>query len=83
MLKKEGNLNDFESKYKDSISKKTKMIHTFTTRKLEDLLSSSTKNVAQEVVNCLIPQSQIGILLELESQTGSNMNSTQNGFQKY
>lgn len=46
MLKKEGNLNDFESKYKDSINKKTKMINTFTTRKLEDLLSSSTKNVA-------------------------------------
>ena len=46
MPKKEGNLNDFDGKYKDSINKKTKMIHTFTTRKLEDLLSSSTKNVA-------------------------------------
>jgi hypothetical protein len=33
---------------------------------LEDLLNNSTKNVAQEVVTCLIPKRGEGVLVTLE-----------------
>jgi len=36
---------------------------------LEELLNNSTKNVAQEVVTCLIPRRGEGVLVLLEGQT--------------
>jgi len=38
------------------IRKKEDVINKFSCLQLEDLLNNSTKNVAQEVVQCLIPQ---------------------------
>lgn len=45
----------FESFYNETISKKNIVILKFSNKQLEDLLRSSTKNVALEVVSCLIP----------------------------
>lgn len=42
------------------------MIEKFDSKELEHLLSNSTKNVAQEVVGCLIPAKGKGILNEIE-----------------
>ena len=44
------------------------MIHKFTSLQLEELLNNSTKNVAQEVVTCLIPKKGEGVLVTLENQ---------------
>lgn len=46
LYKKEGKLNDFEEGFKQSISKKSSIIKKFTSVQLEDLLRTSTKNVA-------------------------------------
>ena len=42
-------------------------IEKFDSKELEHLLSNSTKNVAQEVVGCLIPAKGKGILNEIEN----------------
>lgn len=46
LYKKEGKLNEFESGFKQSIAKKTAIIKKFSSIQLEDLLRTSTKNVA-------------------------------------
>ena len=68
LYKKDGKLNEFEEGFKQSIAKKTTIIKKFTSLQLEDLLRTSTKNVAQEVVSSLIPQQPggTGVLAELE-----------------
>ena len=46
LYKKEGKLADFEEGFKQSIAKKSNIIKKFTSVQLEDLLRTSTKNVA-------------------------------------
>ena len=46
MFKKEGKIEEFEEGFIASISKKNTVISKFTSLHLEDLLRSSTKNVA-------------------------------------
>ena len=67
LYKKEGRLHEFEEGYKQSISKKSTIIKKFTSMQLEDLLRTSTKNVAQEVVSSLIPSAGgMGVLADIE-----------------
>ena len=67
LYKKEGRLHEFEEGYKQSISKKSTIIKKFTSMQIEDLLRTSTKNVAQEVVSSLIPSAGgMGVLAEIE-----------------
>jgi hypothetical protein len=46
LFKKEGKLHEFEEGFKQSIGKKSTIIKKFTSIQLEDLLRTSTKNVA-------------------------------------
>lgn len=63
LYKKEGKLDEFEEGFHQSISKKSTIIKKFSSIQLEDLLRTSTKNVAQEVVSSLIPpQGGLGVL---------------------
>ena len=77
MLKKENKLSststaqEFEAAYKDVIDRKNTVVQRFSSNQLEDLLKTSTKNVAQEVVSCMIPVNEgengmKGLLHELE-----------------
>ena len=67
LYKKEGKLNEFEEGFKQSINKKSTIIRKFTCIQLEDLLRTSTKNVAQEVVSSLIPQQGgLGVLADID-----------------
>jgi hypothetical protein len=50
------------------VQKKREVIEKFDSLELESLLSNSTKNVAQEVVSCLIPSKGKGVLKELQDQ---------------
>ena len=73
LYKKEGKLNEFEEGFKQSISKKSTIIRKFTSIQLEDLLRTSTKNVAQEVVSSLIPQTGgIGVLADVDKVFGGS-----------
>jgi hypothetical protein len=45
----------YESQVKDIVAKKQTVVGRFTISQLEDLLTSSTKNIAHEVVSCMIP----------------------------
>ena len=56
MFKKEGRVGEFEREYPVTIRKKDEVIQRFSSFQLEELLNNSTKNVAQEVVTCLIPK---------------------------
>lgn len=50
-----------------SIQKKSTIIKKFSSIQLEDLLRTSTKNVAQEVVSSLIPpQGGLGVLADVQ-----------------
>ena len=67
LYKKEGKLNEFESGFQNSIQKKSTIIKKFSSIQLEDLLRTSTKNVAQEVVSSLIPpQGGLGVLADVQ-----------------
>lgn len=88
LYKKDGKLNEFEEGYNQSISKKQAIIKKFSSSQLEDLLRTSTKNVAQEVVSSIIPQlGGQGILAEIDQalqgtniiNSGVGMNSNQRG----
>jgi hypothetical protein len=46
LYKKEGKINEFEEGFRQSISKKSAIIKKFSSIQLEDLLRTSTKNVA-------------------------------------
>ena len=69
MYKKEGRLDQFEMAYPDTIRRKEEVIQRFSSLQLEELLNNSTKNVAQEVVTCLIPKKGEGVLVLIESST--------------
>ena len=59
----------YESQVKDTVAKKQTVVGKFTTSQLEDLLTSSTKNIAHEVVSCMIPVSgQPGLLQKIEQE---------------
>ena len=64
--KKEDKQHLFEAQYPETIRRKEQVIQKFTSLQLEELLNSSTKNVAQEVVTCLIPRRGEGVLVILE-----------------
>ena len=66
MDKKEGRLEQFEEQYPETIRRKEEVIHRFSSFQLEELLNNSTKNVAQEVVTCLIPKKGEGVLMLIE-----------------
>lgn len=55
LFKNEGRLQTFHEQYPDIVKRKKEVIEKFDSKELEHLLSNSTKNVAQEVVGCLIP----------------------------
>jgi len=82
LYKKEGRLHEFEDGYKQSIAKKSTIIKKFTSMQLEDLLRTSTKNVAQEVVSSLIPSNGgMGVLADIERSL-SQQSSIKRGSQK-
>lgn len=69
ILKREGKLDSFEANYKKLSQQKMTVLKNFNGNKLEDMLKTSTKNVAQEVVSILINHSRdcaYGILPDLE-----------------
>ena len=66
LYKKDGKLSEFEEGFQQSIQKKLAIIKKFSSVQLEDLLRTSTKNVAQEVVSSLIPPNGgLGVLAEV------------------
>mmetsp|Transcript_24714 Transcript_24714/g.30847 ORF Transcript_24714/g.30847 Transcript_24714/m.30847 type:complete len:161 (-) Transcript_24714:154-636(-) len=77
MYKKEGRLDQFDESYPDTIRRKDEVIHRFSSYQLEELLNNSTKNVAQEVVTCLIPKKGEGVLVLIETQHQSARGSSQ------
>jgi len=81
LYKKEGKLDEFEEGFHQSISKKSTIIKKFSSIQLEDLLRTSTKNVAQEVVSSLIPpQGGLGVLAQVEKYCqANNMNPLAGG----
>ena len=68
MYKKEGRIDQFEDQYPETIRRKEEVIQRFSSMQLEELLNNSTKNVAQEVVTCLIPKKGEGVLVMIEDQ---------------
>ena len=73
MFKKEGRLDQFEVQYPVTIRRKDEVIHRFSSLQLEELLNNSTKNVAQEVVTCLIPKKGEGVLVLIEQQHSDSL----------
>lgn len=85
MFKKEEKLDQFDKEYPLTIKRKEEVINKFTSLQLEDLLNNSTKNVAQEVVTCLIPKRGEGVLVTLEltyPQINANKTSDNNRINK-
>lgn len=77
LYKKEGKLDEFEEGFQQSIQKKTQIIKKFSSIQLEDLLRTSTKNVAQEVVSSLIPaQGGLGVLADVQQSEVGQLNSS-------
>lgn len=66
IFKNEGKFQKFHEQFPTIIQRKKEVIQKFEAIELEHLLSNSTKNVAQEVVGCLIPAKGKGILNQLE-----------------
>jgi hypothetical protein len=54
MYKKDDKLAQFESDYPTTVAQKHEITGKFSVVQLEELLLNSTKNVAHEVVMCLI-----------------------------
>ncbi len=65
-FKKEDRMAQFESEYPETIGRKQEVTDKFSNYQLEELLNNSTKNVAQEVVTCLIPRKGEGVLCYFE-----------------
>ena len=61
--KKGGRLSEFERGYQTVMSKKQGVIRKFSNQQLENLLKTSTKTVAQEIVVCLISNAKEGGIL--------------------
>ncbi len=56
---------EFEAEYAKEQERKQAIIQAFSVAQLEDMLRSSTRNVAYEVVNCLIPCTSPGVLFNI------------------
>lgn len=69
MYKKEERLVAFDAEYPETIRRKQEVTNKFSSLQLEDLLNNSTKNVAQEVVTCLIPRKGDGVLCNFDAAT--------------
>ncbi len=73
VYKKEGRLNEFERGYEKMTKHKLTILSNFGSKKLEELLEKSTKNVAQEVVSILISvtssasNAKVGLLSAMEN----------------
>lgn len=72
-FKKEDKPHLFEAQYPETIRRKEHVIAKFSNNQLEELLNNSTKNVAQEVVTCLIPRRGEGVLVYLESHSSASL----------
>jgi hypothetical protein len=70
-FKKDNKIELFESTYPSQIQRKEEVIRKFTNMQLEELLNNSTKNVAQEIVKCLIPDKGEGVLVQMEQHLNS------------
>ena len=55
----------FEENYLSESQKRQIIIQGFSVSQLEDMLRTSTKNVAHEVVSCLIPSRNNGVLTNI------------------
>ena len=69
IYKREGKIDTFESSYKKMTQQKLSVLKNFSGAKLEEMLKTSTKNVAQEVVSILISHSNLytfGVLPDIE-----------------
>lgn len=69
IYKREGKLDTFEANYKKMTQQKLSVLKNFSGAKLEEMLKTSTKNVAQEVVSILISHSKVysfGVLPDIE-----------------
>ena len=64
--KKEGRSEQFGSECPETIRSKDECITRFSCYQLEELLNNSTRNVAQQIVTCLIPRKGEGVLVFLE-----------------
>jgi small nuclear ribonucleoprotein (snRNP)-like protein len=62
-------LSEFERGYLTVMSKKQGVIRKFSNQQLENLLKTSTKTVAQEIVVCLISNAKEGGILVNIDQT--------------
>ena len=67
MYKKEDKLELFEPEYPQTIKGKSEVTNKFSVPQLEELLFNGTKNVAKEVVMCLISSKGDGVLSQIES----------------
>ena len=65
VLKTGTNEKDFERDYEFKEDQKNVIIQGFSAAQLEEMLRSSTRNVAQEVVSCLIDSAGRGVLTEI------------------
>jgi len=68
MIKASANVKigqDFESEYNREQERKQVIIQAFSVSQLEEMLRSSTRNAAYEVVNCLIPCTTPGVLFSI------------------
>lgn len=69
IYKREGKIDTFEPSYKKMTQQKLSVLKNFSGTKLEEMLKTSTKNVAQEVVSILINHSKdytFGVLPDIE-----------------
>ena len=64
---------DFEEEYKETEIKKSNIISTFSALQLENMLRNATKNVAHEVISCLIEKTT-GILSRIVSSRMGSKN---------
>lgn len=70
-INKEGRLGEFEKGYEKMTNQKLQVLNNFDSLKLEEMLRTSQKNVAQQVVAILIncfQDKKHGILPEIENR---------------
>jgi len=63
--KQGGSIQEFEQDYEQKEQQKNVIIWGFSAAQLEEMLRTSTKNVAYEVISCLIDSSGRGVLTEI------------------
>lgn len=69
------NIQNFEKEYLHDQEKKQIVIQAFSVKQLEEMLINSTKNIAHEVVSCLISARGIGVLTYIVRYLSENGNS--------